>query len=1058
MQMNLHTSVALVASLLLHFGCALPGFGLFSLAGNAIESHGIFQNGTFIIGGLFPVHFPSMNHSKQTLCAGPFNVRGYEEALAMFHAVEEINKRQDLLPGISIGVDIKDTCNSVDFAIRKSLNFSFIVENIQTGVCPSAKPLGTPHRAQTIALIGPASSDVAMAVTNLAGLFYVPVVDYLSSSRLLSNRIRFKYFLRTIASDSLLSRAIVDLLRVFRWNFIHVLYSDTDYGRSAIETFEYVLKLASNNVKICFATKDSFTFHSPEMHFKTVLSNIRKFPRAKAVLLFTTIQDTEVLLNHFHSENMNDSFFIASDYFSGPINQFFTSHEMLRRLIGVVPHVKKEDLEYFAEVIDNLNRTPKFRASPWNQEYRDFLAERSSTGRPHIPSLYVPYAMDAVYAVAHGLHKMLNCNHSACLRGGLGPTNLIWSGDRLLQSIQSVSFKGRTRDKVAFDSNGNGVANYDINIVNPLTDEWERVGTWASNSSDVLKMYKNLSHLTLNTSRALELWGEMYNGTGIPSSTCGRQCPPGHWLKAEEEHQTCCWQCSRCHGNSISNSPPNGSCQACPSRYWADDNHTLCHPITPTSVTFRDPPAVVVTFISTIGSITVIFVVMVFYRHGNTPLVRSSSRLLSHVMLFGIILGYATAVIIFAAKTEELCRTVLYLFSVSFSIVVGTLLVRTNRIHRIFSKNALRKGKPPCLSDSWMLLFIAVIVAMEIVICTVIILTTPDGLLETSYSPISGYAFSQCKFNATSTDYHMAVWWTYNACIILICTYQAYLTRKLPGNYNEARFIAFTTITISTDVLVFFFAFNGTRGYYKDVMVSSFLVLADTITISCVFLPKCYIILLRPEKNIVYGSVFNLGTIDDVKIGENEMRKISRVSQRSCTSYISSSSAEIGKLERSKYFTTSEDGVSEKKRKSSRTSQRSCASSMSSSSAESGKLEQLNLFDGKSRKRKISVFARNGYALGSEADNSITLNGTSLNAEPALLQFSSLTSGPKSSMKPEHDIEPTIELDSGVPARVMHRMTSDMSSRSVRFEDEVASDLSRDLNDDFDKVVEKQES
>lgn len=137
----------------------------------------------------------------------------------------------------------------------------------------------------------------------------------------------------------------------------------------------------------------------------------------------------------------------------------------------------------------------------------------------------------------------------------------------------------------------------------------------------------------------------------------------------------------------------NTSCLRCPSHYWPNDNHTKCHPIVPTSVSFRDPPGIVVAIVAPLGSLTVIGVAIVFVWFRDTHLVRSSSRLLSNIMLFGILLGYVTSFILFVEKTESLCRTVLYLFSISFSTVVGTLLTKTNRIHRIFSKKAMRNGK-----------------------------------------------------------------------------------------------------------------------------------------------------------------------------------------------------------------------------------------------------------------------------------------------------------------------------------------------------------------------------
>ena len=225
-----------------------------------------------------------------------------------------------------------------------------------------------------------------------------------------------------------------------------------------------------------------------------------------------------------------------------------------------------------------------------------------------------------------------------------------------------------------------------------------------------------------------------------------------------------------------------------------------------------------------------------------------------------------------------------------------------------------------------MLLFIGFLVGVEVVICTIIVLTTADGKLqETLYIQHTDQGFLQCKFYATYADYHMAMWWTYNSGIVLVCTYQAYLTRKVPGNYNEARFIAFNMMTITTDVIVFFLSYYGTRGFYKDILVSYFLLLADTITLGCIFVPKVYIILFRPEKNVAHGKT-SLGTIDDnIRL---ELRKVSHLSQRSNVSVLSSSS---------------ENGTNTE------TANQNCAKVLR-----------------KQRKRKLSLFCKDGFNFASE--------------------------------------------------------------------------------------------
>lgn len=280
-----------------------------------------------------------------------------------------------------------------------------------------------------------------------------------------------------------------------------------------------------------------------------------------------------------------------------------------------------------------------------------------------------------------------------------------------------------------------------------------------------------------------------------------------------------------------------------------------------------------------------------------------------------------------------------------------------------------------------MILFIAGFVIIEIVICTIIITTTSNGQMkEVIYSDLSNEAYLQCKFYATYTDYNMAIWWTYNTGIVLICTYQAYLTRKVPGSYNEARFIAFTMMTISTDVVVFFLSYYGTRGYYKDVLVSMFLIIAVTVTLCGVFVPKVYIILMKPEKNTDQNPVRSMGFIEH---SDSEMRKISHVSQRSCTSYLSNSSNASNQM-------TSE-----------------------------GAKFVVHKETPPERKRKMSVFVKNGLLLESREE-----------------MFNGRESGPVSMETVINDDEPT-DFAVSENRKNVSRLWSGTSTRSVRFEDEI---------------------
>lgn len=393
--------IQLACSVPLSTCCRHPGYHPTNFT--SAKHRDIYMNGTLIFAGLFPIHYAPQNNSTSKECRGKLNIRGFEETLAMLYALEQINNDLKILPGITIGADIKDTCSSVDFAIRKCLNFSFVKKNMESLMCERTRPKRSlEHDPITVVIVGLGTSDVAMAVANFAGLFYVPVVSYASTSRLLSNRIRFKYFLRTVSSDTLMVRAVIDFLRALKWNFVHVLYSDTDYGRSAIETFEHVLS-ASAGTKICVAVKRTFTQHTNSREIEGFLSDMRakQNAKAKAVLLFTTIEDTELILKYFDDLGMKDYVFIATDHFTGPTNRFHSSREMLRRIVGVTPH--RGSAEEFVKYFERFNGSAS--GCPWLDEYRG----HHHTKNPGQLSAYVPYVIDAVYAAAYGLHDLLNC-------------------------------------------------------------------------------------------------------------------------------------------------------------------------------------------------------------------------------------------------------------------------------------------------------------------------------------------------------------------------------------------------------------------------------------------------------------------------------------------------------------------------------------------------------------------------------------------------------------------------------------------------------------------------
>lgn len=109
-------------------------------------------------------------------------------------------------------------------------------------------------------------------------------------------------------------------------------------------------------------------------------------------------------------------------------------------------------------------------------------------------------------------------------------------GEAFLNSLHAVKFKGLSRDPVMFDKHGENIGMYDVTIVNPLTDSWIRFGQWRTNGTDAFEL-TNETSLDLDMNILKSVWGRLYNDTGIPSAICGKPCPPGHRMAAEDDNQ-----------------------------------------------------------------------------------------------------------------------------------------------------------------------------------------------------------------------------------------------------------------------------------------------------------------------------------------------------------------------------------------------------------------------------------------------------------------------------------------------------------------------------------------
>lgn len=112
--------------------------------------------GDILLGGLFPIHQKSNIPGKE--CGSIDSQHGIQRLEAMLFALDNINSRHDILPNITIGAKILDSCSADTYAVDQSICFlKFSKEN----------PLCGPSDAEPVfTVIGGSSNSITKQVVN----------------------------------------------------------------------------------------------------------------------------------------------------------------------------------------------------------------------------------------------------------------------------------------------------------------------------------------------------------------------------------------------------------------------------------------------------------------------------------------------------------------------------------------------------------------------------------------------------------------------------------------------------------------------------------------------------------------------------------------------------------------------------------------------------------------------------------------------------------------------------------------------------------------------------
>ena len=276
-----------------------------------------------------------------------------------------------------------------------------------------------------------------------------------------------------------------------------------------------------------------------------------------------------------------------------------------------------------------------------------------------------------------------------------------------------------------------------------------------------------------------------------------------------------------------------------------------------------------------LGILATSFVLHVFIRHRDSPVVRASSRELSFVLLIGILLCYAMTFVIVAPPMDITCAAEKFGIGFSFSLCYAAILTKTNRIARIFRAGKRTVKRPKFISPRSQLFICGSMVLFYGIIAGVWMVMRP---------PKAGYHYPTRSENhlvcLSAVGLSYMIGFAYPILLIIICTFYACLTRNIPEAFNESRHIGFTMYTTCiiwlAFVPIYFSTANNTE--IRLATLSFSVSLSATVALVCMFVPKLYIILIHPERNVRQSML-------SAKLAKQEKSPMNSTTQSKLPSY-----------------------------------------------------------------------------------------------------------------------------------------------------------------------------
>ncbi|XP_042577584.1 metabotropic glutamate receptor 8-like isoform X3 [Cyprinus carpio] len=703
----------------------------------------------------------------------------------------------------------------------------------------------------------------------------IPQISYASTAPELSDNTRYDFFSRVVPPDSYQAQAMLDIVTAMGWNYVSTLASEGNYGESGVEAF---VQISREMGGVCIAQSLKIPREPRPGEFDKIIRRLLETPNARAIIMFANEDDIRRVLDAAKRSNQTGHFlWVGSDSWGSKISPVIQQERVAEGAITILP--KRATVEafdrYFRSRSLSNNRRNVWFAEFWEENFGCKLGMhgkrpgslKKCTGLEKVgrDSSYeqegkVQFVMDAVYAMAHALHRM---HRDYCFGyPGLCPRMSNINGKELLGYIRNVNFNGSAGTPVVFNQKGDAPGRYDIfqyQITNKSTAEYKVIGQWTN------KLHLNVDAMRWRT-----------GDPTLPASVCSVPCQMGERKKIVKG-VPCCWHCERCEGYHFQAS--EFSCELCPYEQHPDRNRTGCIPIPIIKLEWHSAWAGIPVFIAVLGILATSFVVVTFVRYNDTPIVRASGREMSYVLLTGIFLCYAITFLMIATPSLAICSFRRVFLGLGMCFSYAALLTKTNRIHRIFEQGKKSVAAPRFISPASQLIITFSLISVQLLgVFVWFAVDPPHTVVDYGEQRTSNPEKARGVLKCDISDLSLICSLGYSILLMVTCTVYAIKTRGVPETFNEAKPIGFTMYTTCIIWLAFIPIFFGTAQsaercvwiqyncrnrdllskcsitchlmYIQTTTLTISLSLSASVSLGMLYMPKVYVIIFHPEQNV----------------------------------------------------------------------------------------------------------------------------------------------------------------------------------------------------------------